>query len=225
MAPPTETPGQVWDRVCESALRSLASTQSTAKRSALVALRIQDAPPKADSMQMARIPRNVTGIDAELRKVIRDLVSGEAPWPLVLYGPAGTGKTCAALCLLDYAGGIYFTVSDLCNKLIQSQQGRLEWTHEGRGGVVWPDAFWHKIGTARLAVLDELGCREKVSDAHYEAVKQFVDERAFKPFVAITNLSLQQLGATYDDRILSRLAAGTKVQLGGPDRRINGATS
>ncbi len=103
---------------------------------------------------------------------------------------------------------------------IQSQQGRLEWSHEGRGGTLWPERFWARLAAAPLVVLDELGCRERASDAHYEAVKTAIDERQGKPLVAITNLAIDQIATLYDDRISSRLAAGTVLTLGCGDRRI-----
>lgn len=155
-----------------------------------------------------------------LRQEIRKLVAGESPWPLLLDGKVGTGKTCAALCLLDYAGGEYYTVAGLCSTLIQSQQGRLEWSHEGRGGTLWPEKLWAKLAAAPLVVLDELGCRDKPTDAHYEAVKTLIDERHGKPFVVISNLTLDRIEALYDDRVSSRLAAGTVFTLSGQDRRI-----
>lgn len=151
------------------------------------------------------------------------MVSGKNPWPLFLYGPVGTGKTCAALCLLDWAGGEYWTVAGLCAMLIQCQQGRLEWSHEGRGGTIWPERFWRMVRQAPLVVLDELGCRGNVSDAHYEAVKTVVDERAGLPLVVLSNLSLEGVEKGYDDRIASRLALGTVIHLQGMDRRLGGA--
>jgi DNA replication protein DnaC len=156
-----------------------------------------------------------------LRTILRQLVAGEAPWPLVLHGPAGTGKTAASLCLLDYAGGEYWTVSGFCKLMIQSEQGRLEWSECGRGGVVWPEQLWNRVAAAPLVVLDELGCRDKVSDAHYENVKTVIDERKGKPFVAISNHPLSQLAAIYDDRVFSRLSEGTVVELAGADRRVS----
>lgn len=153
---------------------------------------------------------------------MRSLVNGELPWPLVLMGKPGTGKTCAALCLLDYTtgGGEYYTVSGFCNTMIQSQQGRLEWSHEGRGGTVWPEKLWRQISNVPLAILDELGCRERPTDAHYECVKGFIEERLGKPLIVISNHPLEQIATIYDDRIASRLAAGTVVEMDGKDRRL-----
>lgn len=162
----------------------------------------------------------MAGIDPALRTAIRAAVLAETPWPLVVHGPAGCGKTCAALCVLDHAGGEYHTAAGLCETIIRAQQGRLEWSHEGRGGMLWPEQFWRKLAAASLVVLDELGSRERVSDHHYECVKRVLDDRAGKPLIVLSNLGLEKIASLYDDRIASRLAAGTVVRMEGDDRRL-----
>lgn len=166
--------------------------------------------------------RSVEMIDAGLHATMRACCRGDSPWPLVLTGPAGTGKTCAALCLADYAEGRaeYYTTLGLCETVTRSQLGRLEWSNCGRGGTVWPEQFWSSIASAALVVLDELGCREKVSDHHYECVKRLIDDRHGRPLVVVSNIALQGIAVVYDDRIASRLAAGTVVNVAGRDRRL-----
>jgi hypothetical protein len=164
--------------------------------------------------------REIDLIPPILRNGIRATITAESPWPLFVYGPEGVGKTCAGLCLLDWSDGLYDTVSGLCARLIQSQQGRLEWNHEGRGGTLWPEQVWKLIRSARLYVLDELGARERVSDAHYEVVKTAIEEREYKPLVVLSNISLAAIHDLYDARISSRLAAGTVIEISGSDRRL-----
>lgn len=155
-----------------------------------------------------------------LRQTIRLLVDGEAPWPLFLHGPAGTGKTCAALALLDYAEGEYLTAEGMAARLIESQQGRLTWYKDGHGGNLWPEHVWREYRCAPLVVLDEIGARERVSDHHYDCVKRMLDERDGWPLVVISNMDTGQLVRVYDERVVSRLAAGTVVRLEGEDRRL-----
>lgn len=155
-----------------------------------------------------------------MRSSIRSLVSGSAAWPLFLHGPAGTGKSCAALCLLDYAGGLYWTTPGLCDLLTRCQQGREEWYREGSGGKIHPEQFWVSVSKASLCVLDELGAREKVSDHHYECVKRVLDEREGRPLCVVSNLDPERLTVLYDDRIVSRLVAGAVVKVAGDDRRV-----
>ncbi len=156
------------------------------------------------------------------------MVTGRSPWPLVMTGSAGTGKTCAALCLVDYAHGRYWTAADLCDLLVRAQQGRLEWSNCGYGGTHWPEHVWGWVAGASVLALDEIGTRT-VSDFAYETVKRVIDEREGKPLVVVSNLTLEALARVYDDRVVSRLAAGTVVEMAGRDRRVpvtaNGAPS
>lgn len=167
--------------------------------------------------------RSIGEIDGEVRKAIRACVTGQSPWPLLFAGSVGTGKTMAALCLADYCQSPeYFTASGLCEALNRAKfHGGLCFQHEGRAVTWFASDVWRIIGESSLVVLDELGCREKVSDAQYEAVKEVIDAREDKPFVAISNLELMSLAAIYDSRIVSRLAQGTVVSMNGKDRRLS----
>lgn len=166
---------------------------------------------------LANIQRSPDLIEPDLRTLINRLIHGNEPWPLTMHGPAGTGKTCAALCILDYSGGLYFTVPELLETLIECQQGRHA---DGVGDKIWPAKFWSYISAAPLVVLDEIGCREKVSDAHYEGVKRLLELRVGKPLVAISNLGMEEICRIYDERISSRLSAGTLIEMDGDDRRL-----
>src|SRR3990167_4114582 len=122
------SPAEQWDQAllaCESQARGTLRPSRCQVLPLLV---------RPERKEMVRIDRRISGIRPALRAIIRSLLAGEKPWPLVLLGPAGTGKTCAALCLLDHAGGSYWTVGMLCDRLIQAQQGRLAWPPMGRGG-------------------------------------------------------------------------------------------
>lgn len=162
--------------------------------------------------------RAASSIDPRLRAVLAALCKGEAPWPLFLYGPPGTGKTCAALALLDHSGGHYWTPSELCQDLILASKGQLHYATSGR--PVLEKALWREIGERPLVVLDELGARSKVSDYQYEQIKRVLDLREGLPLLAVSNLDLDGLALVYDDRIASRLAAGTMFRLDGADQRL-----
>jgi hypothetical protein len=158
-------------------------------------------------------------IDANLRPVLRDLVAGQAPWPLFLHGLAGRGKSCAALCLLDYAGGVYHALPDLLALLIRAMKGEEYQESASDYWRVTEADVWKKINDAPLVVLDEIGTRQP-SDHNYQSVKRLLDQRAFRPHVVISNCDLGTLAQLYDDRVASRLAAGTVVELVGDDRRL-----
>ena len=157
-----------------------------------------------------------------LRLTIRKLVNGELPWPLLLHGPPGTGKTCAALCLLDHAGGEYATLSGLCDHLIACQNGRVSTYQNGQGRTIWPENVWKVVESSTIVVTDEIGTglRERPTPFQYDTLKKLLDLRFGFPAIFIANLNLEALQRLYDDRIVSRLAAGTVVLLDGPDRRL-----
>lgn len=215
-------PGELWDQVVASAL-SQVSTKDTARRLGMTKLHPAT---KGTALpivlgETVRISRNPAMIADSLRATIRGCINGEQAWPLLIFGPAGAGKTSAALCVLDFATGSYHTASGLCSMLIQSQQGRLEWVYEGRGGTIWPEKMWSRIASMPFVALDEIGGRDRVTDHHYEAVKTMLDVRQGKPLMVLSNLGLPELEKIYDDRIASRLASGTVVRLEGKDRRLH----
>lgn len=80
--------------------------------------------------------------------------------------------------------------------------------------------LWTELAESNLVVLDEIGGRERVSDHHYETVKRILDDREGRPLICLSNLDAARLAAIYDDRIVSRLMAGTTVILSGRDRRL-----
>jgi hypothetical protein len=176
------------------------------------------------------LARDPAAVEPPLDAALRALVAGEAAWPLFVHGNAGTGKTCGLLCLVDHCpGAVYHTASSLCSALIDAQQGRLTWRAAGslwdRGaaatGTAHPEQLWAWLARRPLVVLDELGSRDRVSDHHYDAVKRVLDERHGKPLAVASNHPLAALAKLYDDRVASRLAAGTVVRLQGRDRRLD----
>lgn len=149
---------------------------------------------------------------------MREMANGQRPWPLFLHGGAGRGKTCAALCMLDRSGGAYYSAGEMCDVVMQAIKGTLRGRQHG--GKIAPDALWAEWARMNLFVLDELGSREKVGDFIYDTTKRLVDIRSGKPLIVISNLDLPTLAVLYDDRLTSRLAAGTVVHLLGEDRRM-----
>ena len=154
-------------------------------------------------------------VDSILKDTFGQLVAARKRWPLFLTGDVGSGKTCAALCIIDSWGGWYLTVPGFLERLILAQKGGLTYS---TGYARTLDELWRDVQHTNLLVLDELGGREKVSDHHYESVKRLMDVREGKPSVYISNLSLSELGKVYDDRIASRLVFGTTVTLKGDQR-------
>jgi DNA replication protein DnaC len=152
---------------------------------------------------MAHLPREAALIAPALARHLRDLAAGRAEWPLYLWGGAGTGKTCAALWLLDQVPwSLYVDLERLADIAYD------------RHAALWEDA-----PTYHLAVVDEIGLRVLDSDREYLALKRMADLREMAPTIWISNLSPGQLRQTFDDRIYSRICSGSVVHLTGPDRR------
>ena len=153
-----------------------------------------------------------------MHEKFRDVLAGEKPWPVYLHGAVGCGKTCAALAVLDRVIGSrrYFTAGDFVDRAIKAAKGELYAgdyrVHEGE--------FWREWQQCVFTVMDELGTREKVPDWHYEIVYKAVNYRYGMPSIWISNHSLDDLAGLYDERLASRLAEGTVIEIQGDDRRL-----
>jgi hypothetical protein len=164
--------------------------------------------PKPSRRLFPMLPRTMKGVPAEVVTAFRSLVAGKAPWPLLLHGPAGSGKTCAALALADFAESAGYWTAD---GLIDAHMG------PGKADV------WEAVQGKGLVILDEIGAREKVTDLAYSTIKQFVDVREMicnRVAIYNSNLGPDRLAGLLDDRIASRLLCGTVVEVKGDDRRF-----
>jgi len=165
--------------------------------------------------------RRADGIEPGLRAKLRDVWECRSHWPVFLHGAAGTGKTSIALVALDATRGTYSTVAELCERVRKATLGELvDYGTHGESRVT-PDDVWRGWAKADLAVLDELGTRDRVSDFAYDCVKRALDEREGRPLIVISNIGPAALRRLYDDRIISRMCCGTVLEVGGPDRRLS----
>jgi len=160
------------------------------------------------------------GIPAEIRAAVRACADGKAPWPLFINGGVGTGKTYAAVMAWKYFGGWIGTLTDWCSLLTAAKREQLHWTG---GARCWEQDLWEHWRNVELVVVDELGLRSP-TDAAYDTLAEMLNKRAARPAIWISNHDAAGLLNVYDDRIVSRLEAGTVVKLSGPDRRIQRAT-
>ena len=162
-------------------------------------------------------PHDVGLVASHYWEAILRCIMAEAPWPLVMLGEAGTGKTCAALCVIDWlANRKYWTMVSLCEELIAVQNGLREYGEQEDN----PHWWWRRYKELDCVVVDELAAREKVSDFQYETLKRAIDDRHGRPAIFISNLELSEIAKAYDDRIASRLAGGTIIRFTGGDRRL-----
>ena len=165
-----------------------------------------------------RLPNRV---DNGLRRAMRECVDGRGRWPMFLTGGVGTGKTCAALCLLDHVAGtgFYSTLADYHADHVLAQRGELQRANARDGWRVTTQGLWSEWIDADLAVLDEIGTRARPSDALYETLKRCIDSREGRPTIFTSNITLSEIAQQFDERIASRIGSGTPVELAGGDRR------
>jgi DNA replication protein DnaC len=170
------------------------------------------------------IVRAMDKVAPEIRDALRGCAMGEKPWPLLLTGNVGAGKTCAALALLDFVTGVtfYYTVADLCAYCVEIQQGRVRDDRWRGDEKMTGTIFWVRWTGAELCVLDELGQRQQVSDFNFDTTKKAIDLREGKPLVIVSNLDGEEIASVYDERIASRCVSGTVVSVTGRDRRLAG---
>jgi DNA replication protein DnaC len=168
------------------------------------------------------IPRMRSRIPEALAATLRDCTDGREPWPLFAYGPAGVGKTCAALYLADRVIGsvVFRDFQGLCDEAADAKLGRLMWYGTHSSTIATPEMLWTRFGAYTLAVIDEIGTRNTVTDHAYETLKHAIDARFRLPLVLVSNLDLDELARLFDDRVASRIAAGTQVCVNGPDQRL-----
>jgi hypothetical protein len=160
-----------------------------------------------------RTPRDRRRIPEPLAAALGDCVTGRRPWPLFVTGPAGCGKTCGALCLADRVPGrsIHLELSALAETVRRA-------LFAGPGTA---DDLWDEWRRASFGILDELGIREHVSDHVYAVAKTALDVRERRPLIVLSNIGLDRIAELFDDRVASRCAAGTVIDLAGyPDQRI-----
>jgi DNA replication protein DnaC len=141
-------------------------------------------------------------------------------WPLVLLGEAGSGKTSACLLMLAAWGrgqSFYMTFDSWCDRIRFAKCGELA---SDSGFSIGEPAAWRDWEWADFAVLDDIGTREKASDHVYEVLKRSLDRREDGlPTVYTSNLKLDEIACLFDDRVASRLSAGTIVYLEGDQRQ------
>jgi len=195
------TPAKQFDLLARLADTIATGTTSTTTGRQPIRLRAE---PK--TLDPAEQPRSMAMVARDLVAVFRGLVAGQLPWPLYLHGPAGSGKTCAARALGDFAEEAFFvTVEQICDAIVQNDKGLLD-----------------LIRARDLVVLDELGTRNAPSDLEYKAVKLVADARESRRNrvgVYISNLPPQEIPVIYDDRIASRILCGTIFHLATGDQR------
>ncbi len=158
--------------------------------------------------------RTMARVDPMLKAVLKGLYLGNAPWPLFLWGPVRKGKTCAILAMIDAiaCGVIYKREEVFARELNAAMAGEL--THCDISDTKKTEQqFWKEWTGQKLAVMDELGVRNDVSEPRKAAIGLAVDKRIERPTIYISNHPIDGLGRRYGSRIIERLREGTVFHL------------
>lgn len=186
------------------------------------------------------VRRQISSVRPDLFEVLRGLTAGELRWPLYLWGEPGTGKTSAALALLDLVGpeplggtrpalvrdwaAGFVEVRHLPRICIGADRGLFQWTRDGLAGDVTREALDRQLRAAPLFVFDEIGVGREASDFRLDLLLEVLGARCddpVRPFVVTSNRAPAELERdVYDGRVASRVLCGTVFRLDGPDRRF-----
>lgn len=172
-------------------------------------LRLREEPCPVEYRERPDLYRSINLVDSELLDAMRGLMRGERRWPLVLFGPTGTGKTLAALALGDYMlESRYWTLSEFAGKVAAGKGAELD----------------AEVIEADLVILDQMADREGMKDLHLGAIERVQESRIEMgnlPAIYISNTQEKNFDELVNARVLSRLRAGSWWQTTGKDLRVN----
>ena len=219
----------------DQALRNLSAT--TSEPTGKCELRFFPTPTKG-----ARrfVPRQLNLIRPSLLGVLRGLIEGRERWPLYLWSSSpGTGKTSAALSILDHCGlGWDKPVVDsedchdvLCGFIdivsfprVLRQVERKQVRMMDSGNLLTEPELWNQINNRKVLVIDDIrkptAKEASLGDDSYTAMKRMLDSRVGRPLIVTGNLNPgDELQQVWDDRLADRILCGTVVEVDGESRR------
>ena len=153
------------------------------------------------------------------RRYVENFGNGSQKDCLLLSGAAGLGKTflthCIARALIDEGHSvIYYSAGELFDALAKNRFGQA-----GEDGTEYGDEYFYGCD---LLIIDDLGT-ELTNSFVGTALFQLLNTRILrgKGIVISTNLSPQEIGRTYSDRISSRIMEHfTLIRVFGEDIRL-----
>jgi DNA replication protein DnaC len=163
------------------------------------------------------VDRSIERISPGLRRAVRELVHGCHRWPAYIFGPVGVGKTAAVLTLVDQVPqSIYMTAAEMMDTVRDARAERLS---SENGYAISERSLRDQWRNRQLLVIDEIGQRRDPTGWLDETVQRIIDDRESRPTILLGNHDLASLAKIMDDRVVSRLSAGTLIHVEGDDRR------
>lgn len=140
--------------------------------------------------------------DPDVFGQVKAVMNGEGKWPLYLFGPMGSGKTCLALYTSDLViGSRYWTFQEFQDELLLLHRSDMP-----------TKPLWRAVADLDLLILDEIGLRPNPTEAAWETLYRLADTRDCRKAFYCSNLAPKDLKKTYGDRIYDRMTCGTVVK-------------
>ncbi len=163
------------------------------------------------------LARSIDEIPPGLRKAMREMRDGWCRWPVYIFGPVGVGKTAAVLTLVDrIEGSSYMTAAEMMAEVRAARSNKL--VNDTGYGISERELF-RRLAASRLVVIDEIGQRRDPTGWVDQTLHRVLDDRINRPTILVGNHDLADLAKVMDDRVVSRLSAGTLIHVDGEDRR------
>lgn len=164
-----------------------------------------------------------TEVPRQLGQAFLECRMGLSPWPLLVHGSVGAGKTRFGLLVHDWYGGRFAEFAELTDEFGAVRRGEFRDTRFTTEPKVTERGWCQQIAEHRMLIVDDIGRRALVTEHSRDCLIRILNAREGPfPMVLISNLPPAELAEVYDDRIASRMAAGTVVCVAGSDRRIEG---
>ena len=172
-------------------------------------------------------PKNIDAdwsqVSSQTIELLRSAVR-EKRYPILLHGPTGTGKTSLAACLYRSLGHTpkWFETIEFIRWIQQCRKEGITMLPGAAQEVPEAKIWESRIERPDFIMFDDLGHRT-ATDSQYEIIYELLNRRGKKPAVYSSNLSPAGILKIFDDRVASRLSAGTVIHLTGNDARLTGS--
>lgn len=164
-----------------------------------------------------RMERSKDEIAPRLKEELLAMVRGRRRWPVYINGPVGVGKTAAVLTLVDQVeNAIYMAAAEMMDGIRAARAKRLL---SDSSYDISETGLFGRWAASKLVVIDEVGQRRDPTAWTDSTIQRVLDDRIDKPTILIGNHDLADLAKVMDDRVVSRLSAGSIIHVDGEDRR------
>lgn len=160
-------------------------------------------------------------VNPELVAMMRE-AREKGRWPIYLHGKPGCGKsmTAASQYLFWTEKAVWWRASDLVRTIMdcrRSSDGFIEFLRHGVIVDICEIRIMQDVDDCGLLVIDDLGTR--MTEAQSQALLDILDARAGRPMTITGNFIPGELAERMDERIVSRVLAGTVIHVKDESRR------